>query len=133
MLPLSQWRGYRDTSPPPPDPATLGAPERVLEPIEAAVIELTHGQRKASLTALEIDPRDVLAIALAGLGRASEEGEAGKITGVHKLPRKTTPDLDSTHIEQFAAPGAAPQPPADDIEAVKRHWLRALLGPDGGG
>src|SRR3954454_25371119 len=29
VLPASQWRGYRDTDPPPPNPATLGAPERV--------------------------------------------------------------------------------------------------------
>ena len=27
LLPPSQWRGYRDNDPPPPDPATLGAPE----------------------------------------------------------------------------------------------------------
>ena len=27
LLPPSQWLGYRDNEPPPPDPATLGAPE----------------------------------------------------------------------------------------------------------
>jgi hypothetical protein len=48
VLPPSQWAGYREPEPPPPsDPATLGAPERVPDPIEAAVAEITHGQRKA--------------------------------------------------------------------------------------
>src|SRR3954464_15193910 len=32
LLPPSQWRGYRDNDPPPPDPDTLGAPERVPDP-----------------------------------------------------------------------------------------------------
>ncbi len=70
VLPPSQWVGYRDDEPPPPDPATLGAPERVPDPIEAAVVELTQGQRKAALAALEADPGDRLGIALAALGRA---------------------------------------------------------------
>ena len=42
LLPPSQWRGYRDTDPPPPDPATLGAPEPIPDPIEAAVAEITQ-------------------------------------------------------------------------------------------
>src|SRR4051794_29170677 len=29
LLPPSSWRGYRDDAPPPPDPVTLGAPERI--------------------------------------------------------------------------------------------------------
>jgi hypothetical protein len=33
VLPPSQWRGYRDNDPPPPFPDTLGAPERVPDPI----------------------------------------------------------------------------------------------------
>src|SRR3954452_16155178 len=70
LLPPSQWAGYREEEPPPPDPATLGAPEWVPDPIEAAVAELTSGQRKAAVAALEADPRDRLAMALAGLGRA---------------------------------------------------------------
>jgi hypothetical protein len=70
VLPPSQWRGYRDPEPPPPDPATLGAPERVPDPIEAAVAEIMQGQHRAALAALEADPRDGLARALAGLGRA---------------------------------------------------------------
>src|SRR3954467_10045180 len=70
LLPPSQWRGYRDPEPPPPDPTTLGAPERVPDPIDAAVAELINGQRKAALAALEADPDDKLAMALAALGRA---------------------------------------------------------------
>src|SRR3954453_15201347 len=83
LLPPSQWRGYRDTDPPPPDPATLGIPERVPDAIEAAVAEITQGQRMASLPALGSDPRDALAMALAGLGRAIDERESEAITGVH--------------------------------------------------
>ena len=70
ILPTSQWRGYRDTDPPPPSRDVLGAPAPVPDPIEAAVAELANGQRMASLTALEADPGDQLALALAGLGRA---------------------------------------------------------------
>src|SRR3954454_8293289 len=55
LLPPSQWRGYRDTDPPPPDPATLGAPESIPDPIEAAVAEITNGQRKAAMAALEAE------------------------------------------------------------------------------
>src|SRR3954471_17316060 len=76
LLPPSQWRGYRDTDPPLPDPVTLGAPARVPDPIEAAVAEITSGQRMASLAALEADPRDTLAMALAAFGRAIDERES---------------------------------------------------------
>ena len=83
VLPSSQWTGYRDTDPPPPDPAALGAPERVLDPmIEVAIAELTHGQRVATLAALEADPGDRLAMALAALGRVM-----ARFNGVHQLPR----------------------------------------------
>jgi hypothetical protein len=70
VLPPSQWRGYRDDAPPPPDPAMLGAPERVPDAIETAVAEITHGQHKAAVAALEANPNDRLAMALAALGRA---------------------------------------------------------------
>jgi hypothetical protein len=70
LLPPSQWLGYRDNDSPPPDQATLGAPEPVPDPIEAAVAEIMHGQHTAALAALEADPRDRLATALAALGRA---------------------------------------------------------------
>jgi hypothetical protein len=72
VLPPSNWRGYRDNDPPSPDPATLGAPERVPDPIEAAVAELIQGQRKAAVAALEADPNDRLAMALAALGRVMD-------------------------------------------------------------
>src|SRR3954464_10883545 len=49
LLPPTQWLGYRDNDPPPPDPATLGAPERMPDPIEAAVVEITSGQRSAAI------------------------------------------------------------------------------------
>jgi hypothetical protein len=70
LLPPSQWRGYRDDAPPPPDPAMLGAPTPMPDPIEAAVAEITSGQRKAALAVLEADPGHRLAMALAALGRA---------------------------------------------------------------
>ena len=82
LLPTSQWKGYRDTDPPPPDPATLGAPERVPDPIEAAVAELTGGHHRAALAALEASPRNALARALAAFGRVVDECETGGITGV---------------------------------------------------
>src|SRR4051812_19348664 len=62
LLPPSQWRGYREpAAPPPPSPDTLGAPEPIPDAITAAVAEITHGQRKATMAALEADPRDALA------------------------------------------------------------------------
>ena len=70
LLPPSQWRGYRDTDPPPPDPATLGAPERDSRPDRGRGRRDHQGQRKAAVAALEADPRDRLAMALAALGRA---------------------------------------------------------------
>jgi hypothetical protein len=133
VLPPSQWRGYRDTDPPTPSPDTLGAPVRVPDPIEAAVAELTHGQRMASLAALEVDPCDALATALAGLGRAMEEREAGEVTGVQLPPSNPTPCSNHTGADRFAVPEPAPVLPGNDLEAAKRHWLQVLLGPDGGG
>jgi hypothetical protein len=70
VLPPAQWIGYRVDEPPPPDPATLGAPMPIPDPIEAAVMELTSGHRMAAVAALEAHPGDRLAIALAALGRA---------------------------------------------------------------
>ncbi len=71
LLPPSQWLGYREPlAPPPPAAGTWGAPEPVLDPITAAVAEITGGHRCAAMAMLEADPNDKLAIALAGLGRA---------------------------------------------------------------
>jgi hypothetical protein len=134
LLLSSQWKGYRELpAPPPPDPATLGAPERVPDPLEAAVAELTHGQRKASLAALEADPNDKLAMTFAAFYRTMDKREACGITGVQELLRNSA--LDSNHIstDRFAAPiPAAPLPP-DDLEAAKAHWLRVLLSTDNTG
>jgi Helix-turn-helix domain len=119
LLPLSNWQGYHDDEPPPPDPATLGAPEPVPDPIEAAVAELTHGHSRAALAALEADPNDALAKTLASFGRAIEARESGGITGVHGLPRNTTQGSNQT---------------ADtDLKAAKTHWLRVLLSTDNAG
>lgn len=129
VLPLSQWVGYRKNDPPPPDPSTLGAPEPVLDPLEVAVAETMHGQRKAAITALEADPNDALAAALAMFGRAIDERESGGVAGVHLPQRNTTPDSNQSGVGRFAAP----PPPNTDLAAVKRYWLHALLGPDGSG
>jgi hypothetical protein len=131
LLPPSQWVGYRDTDPPPPDSATLGAPERVPDPpLEAAVAELTHGQRMASLAALDADPRDALARTLAAFGRAIDEREAAGIIGVHELPRNPARDSNYIGTDRFAAPEPAPLPPNTDLNTAKVHWLRVLLSAD---
>ena len=70
LLPATQWKGYREEEPPPPDPAVLGTPDPVPDAIEAAVAEIMQGQHKAAVAALEADPTDRLAAALAQLGRA---------------------------------------------------------------
>jgi hypothetical protein len=130
VLPPSQWHGYRERpEPPPPHPATLGAPERVPDPIGAAVVELTHGQRMASLAALEADPRDALATALAAFGRAIDEREAGTLIGMQLPPSNPTRDSNNSDSDRFAAAKPAPT----ELEAAKQHWLRVLLGPGGSG
>jgi hypothetical protein len=128
VLPPSQWKSYCNNDPLLPDPTTLGAPERVSDPIEAAVSELIHGQRKASLAALEADPGDALALALAGFSRAVDEREARTFTGVHELPRNTPLCSTHTSTDQFAAP----RPPEDNFEALKRWHIQHLLGTDEG-
>jgi hypothetical protein len=71
LLPPSQWLGYREPLPPPPPaPGTWGALEPIPDPIEAAVAMLASGDPIATLKALEADPGDRLAVALAALGRA---------------------------------------------------------------
>jgi hypothetical protein len=42
------------------------------------------------VAALEVDPGDRLAVALAKLGRAMEARETEGVTGVHGLPGNTT-------------------------------------------
>ena len=71
VQPPSYWLGYREPpEAPPPHPSTWGATAPLPDPITDAITELQHGQRAAALAALEADPRDALAVALAGLGRA---------------------------------------------------------------
>lgn len=71
VLPPSQWCGFREPpEAPPPHPSTWGATAPLPDPITDAVTELQHGQHGATLAALEVDPRDELALALAELGRA---------------------------------------------------------------
>jgi hypothetical protein len=124
LLPPSQWRGYRDNAPPPPSPDTLGAPERIPDPIEAAVAELTWGQRKAAMAALEADPSDKLAVALAAFGRAMDERETD---GRQPLPGNITPCSNHTGSDRSAAPEPAPRPPDND-EALKRWHIQRLFG-----
>ena len=112
VAPPANGAATATTTPPPPTPRTLGVPERVPDPIEAAVAELTHGQHKASLAALEADPGDALARTLAAFGRAIEEREAGGFTGRQPLPRNTALYSNHTRTDQFAAPEPAPRPPA---------------------
>jgi hypothetical protein len=130
ILPSSQWRGYRDKAPPPPSPDTLGAPERVPDPMEAAVTELTHGQRKAVLAALEADPRDALAMAFAAFYRAMDEREAREITGVQPVPRNTTPDSNQTGTDRLTPPKLPPKPPEEDLKALKTWHIQRLLGTE---
>ena len=69
VLPPTQWQGY---IPPPdvPPPASWGAPARVPDAHEDAVIEQrTSGDLRSIVSALENDDRGSLAAALASLGR----------------------------------------------------------------
>jgi len=122
LLPSSGWKGYRDNAPPPPDPATLGAPEHIPDPmIEAAVAELIHGQRKAAVAALEVDPNDKLATTLTAFYR---ERETGEITGRQQVPGNIP--LGSIHTGDDRL--IDPRPPDDDREALKQWHIARLLG-----
>jgi hypothetical protein len=71
VLPSSHWRGYRDPpEAPPPHPTTWGATPPLPDQLTQAALELRHGQDRTALAALECDPGDALAMALAQLGRA---------------------------------------------------------------
>jgi hypothetical protein len=68
LTPPSQWVGYEEDEPPPlPSPDTLGMPEPVPEPLEAAVA--AFGDHDKVMAALTLDPHDKLAMALASIGR----------------------------------------------------------------
>ena len=69
VLPPSQWPGYREPpAPPPPQPGTWGAPERVPSVIEAAARETDLRSKVAALSAAPA--LSGLEAALASLGRA---------------------------------------------------------------
>jgi hypothetical protein len=81
ILPPSQWRGFVErTEPPPPYPDTWGATPPHPDVIGLAIAEAKKGNRQATLTMLEADPNDDLALVLAALGRAIEEREASRPT-----------------------------------------------------
>ena len=69
VLPSSQWHGYREPpAPPPPQPGSWGAPERVPSVIEAAAMA---PDMRGKVAALEAAPApSPLEAALARLGRA---------------------------------------------------------------
>jgi hypothetical protein len=72
VLPCSQWRGYFAPPPaPPPDRGTWGDHRPMASAIElAAAMAREGGSLEARIAALESDPKDRLAGALARLGRA---------------------------------------------------------------
>jgi hypothetical protein len=71
VLPPASWRGYHEPpETPPPHPSAWGATPPLPDPISQALDELKHEQRRTALAALESDPSNRLALALAGLGRA---------------------------------------------------------------
>lgn len=72
LCPVSQWKGYRGTDPPPPTADTLGAPTPVPEALEAAAEATVQGDHKAQMAALTADPDDALALALAELIQLKE-------------------------------------------------------------
>jgi hypothetical protein len=71
VLPSSQWRGYCPAPPPPPlHPDTWGAQPPLPRALElAAMVASEGGDLAARLRALESDPDDRLAAALARFGR----------------------------------------------------------------
>ena len=70
VLPPSHWRGYYEPPPaPPPEPGTWGDHPPLPDAITAAADELRHGQQRAAFAALDGDPSNALAVALARFGR----------------------------------------------------------------
>lgn len=72
VLPAGQWRGfYEPPEAPPPHPSTWGAAPPLPSVIELAAADLAAGSsRRTAIAALESDPGDGVAAALARLGRA---------------------------------------------------------------
>lgn len=71
IAPAEQWRGFRDIDPPPLDPASWGAAPPLAFAIDQAVQDMAAGLSvEAATAALDADPGDKLAAALARLGRS---------------------------------------------------------------
>jgi len=72
VLPATQWRGYRPApAPPAPEPGTWGDPPPLPSLLAQAAAEREAGARLGRVVEiLETDPGDVIAAALARLGRA---------------------------------------------------------------
>ena len=72
LLPETQWRGYRPPAEPPgPAPGTWGEPAPMPSVLAQAALESRQGgDLRAVVHALEAEPKDGLAAALARLGRA---------------------------------------------------------------
>ena len=87
LLPASQWRGYRPsikrTPPPKPESGTWGDHPPLPDPLTAAVAERREGGTwRGVIRELESDPADVLAKAVARLGRAMGLAETPAIPDV---------------------------------------------------
>jgi hypothetical protein len=71
VLPPDCWHGYHDPEPPPPEPWQWGARPPLPGALELAAIEAREGGGiRAQIAALESEPGEYLAAALASLGRA---------------------------------------------------------------
>lgn len=84
LLPSSQWRGYMSLpEAPPPERGTWGDHPPLPDALTAAVLEQREGGGAAgAIRELESDPGNVLAAALARLGRAMEARKNGGFIGL---------------------------------------------------
>lgn len=70
ILPPSQWQGYRPApEPPPPDPASWGASPPLPGALALAAAAIGAGDRRRAQALMACDPGDLLAAAMARLGR----------------------------------------------------------------
>jgi hypothetical protein len=78
VLPCSQWRGYTEPpEPPPPSPDIWGARPPLPSLLEQAAAERRDsGSLRTVIGILDSDPADLLARALARLGRAMQSGSS---------------------------------------------------------
>jgi hypothetical protein len=84
LLPPSQWLGFTDPSPPPPEPGTWGDHPPSLSALEEAAAAIVQGHADAALAALENEHLDPLTRALTELGRLVN---SRSFTGLQRLPR----------------------------------------------